>query len=135
MNLAAPSIVVGGGTSPAAPFQSFREHVVKAFDLTDSAIANLTQAPGMMNIMDSGLIATLDAKAAVSELGLALMQDAPESGIAAARSAADLLATGVNALTNRVNGPLTVTAIADLFTDAKSQMQVALDSVGAAQPR
>jgi hypothetical protein len=132
MNLAFPAISVAAPTPGAA----FRSHAVVAFDMTNAVIDGLTQGATAVNIMSPASIATAQAQVALREIGLALEDaTAPSAGITAARAAQELLATGTNELLHGIDGQVPIDAIVSNFSAAKDQLQVALDSTGAAYPR
>lgn len=135
MNIS-PSIAYPGSgpVRPQAP--EFRSHVVRAFDLTGSALSNLaTLKSGVTPILDPIVGATVAARLAINELKASASLSAPADARAGAAAAQRALEIGVGVLTHRLNGPLPLDAVIDQFTTAQEQMQTSLDVLGAADMR
>src|SRR4051812_27887872 len=108
-----------GALPPVTRYQTFTTHVQSAFGSTTSAILSLTQPKGVQNVANPDMIAEVNAKRAVDELGIALQQDAPQAGIDAATKAQGLIGEGVFQMTHRLNGPLPTRDIVGLFSEGQ----------------
>lgn len=133
--IVAPAIVLPGRPVSAPEFGAFRTDVVGAADLVDHATAALDIPKGAMPIINPTIVATADARTALDLITAAVADDAPTAGHDAVVAAQGHLQQGINELVYRINGPLPVQHIIEALQDTRSSLQLALDSVPAADPR